>query len=334
MSKKRPHTTMHCESNTNQLPLKKQKLASNHNHTSSSFFTHILDNEQYQQIFNAIDNSPMIQSLHITHSISSNIAEFASGRFKKCVNDKCKNDISILHQDRKIYDNNHENSVQVGYKWCVSDKLFCSDCMDLVTPCDCDECERYDRGFLIFALNKCDSCMTPMTYYVSIDIDCERSEWICDKCKGKYCRECNVLQFLCCTNCGDYMCNKCYIIPKGWDEDECVCHKCYDWNETVIECENCNVKYELLFKGNNSLWNTELDCRMEKCGDENCNLFICTNCYIKQQNAKQYFCKDFACQILSRSGQIPCGYSAYFCNQHPPMQAFCRKALIKKKNST
>eukprot|EP01083_Nonionella_stella_P248821 861031_1 len=113
MSKKRPHTTMHCESNTNQLPLKKQKLASNHNHTSSAFFTHILDNEQYQQIFNAIHNSPMIQSLHITHSISSNIAEFASGRFKKCVNDKCKNDISILHQDRKIYDN-HENSFKVG----------------------------------------------------------------------------------------------------------------------------------------------------------------------------------------------------------------------------
>eukprot|EP01084_Bolivina_argentea_P083366 150930_1 len=110
MSKKREHSTMHCESNVNEPPLKKRKLA------SSAFFTHKLDNEQYQQIFNAIDNSPMIQSLHITHSISRNIAEFANGQFKKCSNDKCKNDISILHQDRKIYDNNHENSVQVGYK--------------------------------------------------------------------------------------------------------------------------------------------------------------------------------------------------------------------------
>eukprot|EP01084_Bolivina_argentea_P309670 535703_1 len=301
MSKKRPHTTMHCESNTNQLPLKKQKLASNHNHTSSSFFTHILDNEQYQQIFNAIDNSPMIQSLHITHSISSNIAEFASGRFKKCVNDKCKNDISILHQDRKIYDNNHENSVQVGYKWCVSDKLFCSDCMDLATVCNCSMCDEHKREFLIFALNKCDSCLTPMSYAYcdnpDTDIDCEYNEWICNKCGGKYCDDCNVELIRNCLSCSKLFCDKCYIMPSGWTDDgDCVCHKCYDWNETVIECENCNVKYELLFKGNKNLWNTNLDCKMRQCYEKNCDVFICSNCDTKGENGKRFSCKEFGCQ--------------------------------------
>eukprot|EP01084_Bolivina_argentea_P309674 535708_1 len=270
MSKKRPHTTMHCESNTNQLPLKKQKLASNHNHTSSSFFTHILDNEQYQQIFNAIDNSPMIQSLHITHSISSNIAEFASGRFKKCVNDKCKNDISILHQDSIIYDNNHENSDKIGYKWCLSNGLFCSDCMDLATPCDCYHCKRYERGYLIFDVKVCDSCMSKISM-ADDDEYCDHAQRFCNGCDGTYCSlwQCN-MKIRWCKGCGVAYCDKCYIIPKGWSGDyDCVCHKCkYDGNETEIECEKCNVKFPLVFKKNAFgrdayLWNTDLDCRMK-----------------------------------------------------------------------
>eukprot|EP01084_Bolivina_argentea_P083365 150928_1 len=148
MSKKR---SLDCESDTNKPPLKRQKVGSNNHHKASLFFTHQLDNEQYQQIFNAIDESQIIKSLHITHSISRNIAEFANGQFKQCANDKCNNDISILHQDSIIYDNNHENCIKVGYKWCLSDKLFCSDCMDLATVCNCSMCDEHKREFLIFS---------------------------------------------------------------------------------------------------------------------------------------------------------------------------------------
>ena len=43
--------------------------------------------------------------------------------------------------------------------------------------------------------------------------------------------------------------------------DGCLCDKCYD--ETIIECTECNIKYELLFKSNKHLLSLDGESEMK-----------------------------------------------------------------------
>eukprot|EP01084_Bolivina_argentea_P319584 554304_1 len=92
---------------------KKQKLCK----ISSALFPNQADHHQFETIFNTIDNSQLIKSMEVCHFINKNIAEYATGYFEDCFNNKCTNKIPILFQDGQIYNNNHNNAHKIGYKY-------------------------------------------------------------------------------------------------------------------------------------------------------------------------------------------------------------------------
>ena len=92
---------------------KKQKLNDHNNsssNTSSICFVNSSDHQHFLELFQVIDGSQLIKSLNITHFISKDIAEFATGSFEKCANTKCMNEIPTLYQDKELYDVHHSNA--------------------------------------------------------------------------------------------------------------------------------------------------------------------------------------------------------------------------------
>eukprot|EP01084_Bolivina_argentea_P205879 351620_1 len=227
---------------------KKRKVNDNSVEIQSTIFLNSSDHSQFQQLFTSIYNSELSQILNIPCIVNKEIAEFATGQFVKCNNPQCDNEIIILCQDEQIYDNNHDNSGRLGYKYCLKTPTFnrvhglegvkqyyCNQCMDLAKTCDCNCCNT-----LYFALNceKCHLCKADLC-----DCGClwecmnsNRSCAInkCGICGFKSCAGCarDIEWGMCCSQCGEYFClSLCHpedSCGKYLGGDDQVCNNCYD----------------------------------------------------------------------------------------------------------
>lgn len=114
---------------------------------TSNLFSNDFDQKQFQAIFKSLDNLPLIITENVTEYISKTIAEYTTGDWKKCANEKCNESISILQQNNIwkycnyqychnkkcnecVYDEHGTISRNIGYKHCHhSDRYSCSECI-------------------------------------------------------------------------------------------------------------------------------------------------------------------------------------------------------------
>eukprot|EP01084_Bolivina_argentea_P023864 44571_1 len=160
---------------------------------SSTIFPNESDHFQFQEIFNVIDQSLLAKN--ITHYISQQIAEYATGHFVKC--DVCKDDMHILKQYETICYNDSNYADTLGFKWnhqgWGTNNYFslylCSECMWMreENPCCCGTLT------LLPEYSRCCACDT-ILYSCHCDCNvCKRYD--CDMCCDKYCNECRDTMF-------------------------------------------------------------------------------------------------------------------------------------------
>lgn len=266
----------------------------------SHLFPNENDQNQFKLIFESIDASQLINNLHITHYINKEIAEFANGEFKECANKQCDELISILKQDAKIYNNDHNNGHKIGYKYCDdTEKYYCGECMDetkenVCTGCcshsllhipssdQCGQCDNYIHDYCCGPMEECFLCGDRVCF--------EHNDYVCVACHEKVCSDCS-------------------ITYESYEEnEECVCNKCCDESnyETMITCKKCKISCSLLHESINHIYpKIGVNAGMEKCNFKNCNTWICLNCKEEDQIGSRH---TYAFSTIGRN---------LFCNIHP-----------------
>eukprot|EP01084_Bolivina_argentea_P250028 418755_1 len=212
---------------------------------TTKLFTNNFDQSQFIDLYSAIFSSQLSNSLQIQRVIIKEIAEFATGQFVNCANPNCTNQISILVEDKTIYDNDHANAQKVHYKWCiVSGKKWCNQCMDLASTKFC-YCQQEVN-------NDWDPCCDRLTFKPDCGTYNCCSEYFCNcKCGCSECisykgKECYYCEFKTCLECDEiWQCKDCktnicpYCVHKNlarkMDDYTVFCNHCLD--NAIIKTE-------------------------------------------------------------------------------------------------
>eukprot|EP01084_Bolivina_argentea_P272605 464187_1 len=202
-----------------------------------NIFLHHEDHQDFEKIYKLIQHL----LLNIPDAVNKEIAEFATGMIEYCSNDTCEIDIVVLHHDLTIYDDNHCNAHEVGFKRCRSSlSYFCTECMDLAVmlgyhynPHDLLVMSEYIEPpgvWLVGWSNSCDDCKEYCrALQVTSDIDrcvkCNRVVWIgckaenCHKiyyCDGySYCKDKRETKF--CKDC--IQIHRCKQLTSYWNQN-------------------------------------------------------------------------------------------------------------------
>eukprot|EP01084_Bolivina_argentea_P260709 440353_1 len=281
---------------TEEPPTKKQKLNELSSNIQSKLFLNSCDNKQFQTIFNSIDNSQLIQQLNISHIISKEIAEYSTGNIEHCANNECKTEIFILNEYIENYECDHENSSELGFKYCYhSNKYYCKKCMEYaVISMDC-ECDYWNQLYWPYNSDKCTNINCNR---IISDCDCSHSlnkPIPCSQCnKGNdqhICYWCyendNYHRTMECIQCDKIFCNDCVGFH---DYDRCICTECEQ--QTSANCGgNCGQKLnrlcheEFRYYDDIEYIDSCVICNSmfcESCGDLNycigCNQSVCEKC--------------------------------------------------------
>ncbi len=212
--------------NINEPSQKKQKIAAKSANITSKLFENQYDQCQFQKLYKSITASSLVKSMDISSDLIQELAEFATGRLKQCSNKECKDRISVLRQDKELYDETHNYASKLKYKICQHTKqIYCGECMNktMLTTCYCmgTSLEPIMRLELISNNSKCMECGT---YFPGYDCCCWRpcdGENCFDKC-GNYCIQCVTQNFHYCYYCdyggGEAICGKCTICQRCREE--------------------------------------------------------------------------------------------------------------------
>ena len=219
------------EESVQELPeTKKQKS----NVITSQIFT--LDGwneEQFQEMFTAIDSCELLVKLSIPQDITKEIAEYATGDIEYCANNKCGQDICTLPDDEHPED--AAGDEERGYAYCEErDNYWCFDCVDGV-----DYCQGYQDCLVKIHSSEWRECG------FNRDSKCEQFIKICgdgwDECLYQYCKICD--RYACdeCYPRSPYEMNECKSCNKSCCDDCCrifadavLCIDCYD-NTMIME---------------------------------------------------------------------------------------------------
>eukprot|EP01083_Nonionella_stella_P127301 385644_1 len=283
---------------------------------------------QIESICTILDKTLLILHLNIPTIINKEIAKFARGEVEDCSNPQCKQPICILDEEAI-------STCDIMYKRCIlwnlSFQIFCIDCMEFVIPamempthCRLSRCKRLQ---FLPDCPKCDIC----DQYLPKQCECKRNKLYleCCNCGSKECSQCRAKDFEC-VSCQNEMCSNCKANTSyttscvvGTNRVRSVCIKCYD--DTVIECGECNASYPLLYTTNHILYAKDGSGNMQRCG--RCSAFVCSVCIgthwrdqeFKQQPAISY---ENALQILLNEGGCLDIYDFSYCGWRPA-KYFC-----------
>ena len=169
------------DSSTNKRrKLNNNTKASNHNQSSdsrlkSALFEDTDDQKQFQQIYDAVNSSELIQNNNVPKGINKAISEYATGRWISCF--KCKDPVSFLY---------HDMTHDTGVKCIACDmKLYAEYCFYHSQHCTVSShlgswCNDCDLTFCNDAMEECVHCDE------TVCRDCITSDGICQDCVDIY----------------------------------------------------------------------------------------------------------------------------------------------------
>eukprot|EP01083_Nonionella_stella_P224291 798522_1 len=271
--------------------------------------------------------------LNIPHIIIKEIAAYAKGEVQYCSNAKCHEPICVF------------KDIDMGYKCCVSgSQIFCIDCVELTIPalemsthlgygCGCDDGDtelEEDQYFcdgsnccrrlqFIPECHQCDVCHQPLPMQCACSQNSNYSQcYICDK---TVCSNCRKTDDDLCICCGKTICTDCIKgndiieVYQCYAKSKSICIDCFD--DTVIECGECNVSCPLLYKTNTRLRDKSdnYKLKMEKC--KHCDSFACLEC-----NKRTAYCHLDGDRCMGKS---------VLCGQHRPQTRCWRHQDFEKQ---
>ena len=206
-------TSAHLHQNSGVKKLRKSMhdFASSISVTSNLFTNSFPDQYIFQQVYNNISNTHMMQKLLVPQDIVQNIAEYATGYTHLCANRNCDDKVNILSSDRLIYNLDHKNAIKVGYKRNVREiegaksVWFCIKCMDDVVDCGCNECIfKPKTNYPLFHPNNHNKCHNCSRLIVKCPNHCKCNQSsICKTtdCDSKLCGSCTIARNGYCSSC-------------------------------------------------------------------------------------------------------------------------------------
>ncbi len=227
---------------------------------------------------NSNDNN---NELNVSHAISKEIAEYATENCYHCSNNKCKHEIAILNEYIQQYNCNHDNSQQLGFKYCShSNKFYCNKCMTnaISIHCHCDE------------NNKCTTCNSIMKH-CNCHYRAPSGPQPCEKClkmlnSCNHCVESGERTTIECIKCQKMCCDDCYT---HCIYNACICKECEE--ATNVKCGNMNCENVINLLCHQQFEN-ECICESEWISIcENCNTAFCDDCFVPCKGCKKSFCE-------------------------------------------
>ena len=217
---------MESESDNQRDATKKRKMKA---YGKSDVFEHENDQKQYRKLFKTIDESVLIQKMDISHGITKEIAEYATGDWTKCKSD-------------------HE---LVSTLWSDNGKYECLACQKTVRWTDCEICGDNWVSSVKINVKHCLSCSTDVCEDCSVQcqsVDCHEGNICCknccihqcNNCQSIYCFECVTYELPAkCAVCGNKTCKNCIGIGHNGCDCElnvkCVCIKCVNANKDLFK---------------------------------------------------------------------------------------------------
>ena len=184
----------------------------------SNLFSTFEDEKNYEELFEALQESDLVANAHIPLCIIKEIAHSGTGTIKDCGNPECSDKAVVLQEDYgEDEDHPQHDTYRVAQSY-LEERFFCGTCKSHLKLCeDCDEymCTLY--------CHRCGLCEA-LIYNCSIDI-CNNPKGVyekCGQCSAIMCEDCSHE----CDHCARSLCSKCRI----------VCGKSY-W--TAADCAQC-----------------------------------------------------------------------------------------------